>query len=136
MTKRITALFLLLSFVFSNIGLAVNLHYCQGVIEQVEFGLAANLACAHEEKDLEANVCCGEVLEEECCSNETFQQNSENITVQLVQIQLPHFVIIESYVFQLFEEQVETPYNKIFSYEVASNAPPLYKLYKKYIYYS
>lgn len=130
----ILAIFLM----FSNIGLAVNIHYCKGEIEQISLGYQSGVAC---EVDADHDkACCKEKPEKEsCCKDDVIKQGTDQnqVVSKVFQVQTDLFVAPITYDFTTpFLLESNVPKSTFVSFYCESNAPPLYKLFKKYIYYA
>lgn len=128
---------------FSNVGLAVNIHYCKNVIAEVSYGYVSESSCAKLKST--GKPCCikkqgREVSNmEPCCKEEVVKQkaDSQQIIVKTTQIQLDAFLSPEVYVLPLANyDVVSFPKKTYAAFYCNSNAPPLYKLYSQYILYA
>jgi len=126
---------------FSNIGLAVNIHYCKDVVANVSYDFISdakiysiqqidNMACCHEQPN-EA---------ETCCKDQVVKQKTDNqqqITAKTVQFQFDSYLVPTIYEIQLPEVfELKIPKNTFVQFYCESNAPPLYKLYRKLVFYA
>jgi len=137
--KHINILLAMLILV-SNVGLAFNVHYCEGKISGISFNYKVEEPCV-EEKPTKVSSCCAvENTHDSCCSNDKVEikkTTSENILVKNFQLDLASFIPVQEFgLFQaiLLKEIVVTDEHPSFYCE--SNAPPLYKLYSQYIFYA
>jgi hypothetical protein len=131
--KKYIGLFLALLILVSNVGLAFTMHYCGGKVASVSVPTLANTA--NSEKG-----CCAKkaVTKDSCCKNKTvhFQKKSDNATLKVFSF--------EPYIANLISENKApiatlqaTFINKpIAAYYCDANAPPLFKLYHRYIFYA
>lgn len=121
---------------FSNVGLAVNLHYCKGVIEKIELGYGSDVNCDHTVLE---KSCCQEKkdVKEDCCTDEIIKQSKDDVVVQSLSLHFSPCILVTSLYFtpHVFYEQ-ETLTNNLFLYSVQANAPPLYKLYQQFLIYA
>jgi len=131
-------LMLTAALLFSNLGLAVNIHYCGNVIEKIELGYASSMNCAEETHE---KSCCkekNETSKKDCCKDQTIKQKTDEVVVKIFQLQqFSDFVIPAVYKFQpvvLTEINLSKKIDVAFCFE--SNAPPLYKLYNQYLLYA
>nr|WP_297306519.1 hypothetical protein [uncultured Flavobacterium sp.] len=127
---------------FSNVGLAINIHYCKDAIAEVAFDFLSEskLTSLQEEK---SEICCGKKKttenDEPCCKDEVVKQkvDENQIATNSVQFQVNNFlapVIYQLVIPETFELQI--PKNTFVQFYCESNAPPLYKLYRKLVYYA
>jgi hypothetical protein len=130
--KKQIIFFLALTILFSNLGLAFTIHYCEDRIETISLNTSSN------NLNLEKN-CCG--VEEEiakCCKNKVVKtgEKSDQILVDSFSFSL-EFILTSITVHQIaFNENIVFLKDKIFTYFCDSNAPPLYKLYSQYTFYA
>lgn len=148
-SKKCIALSLAFFLMFSNIGLALNVHFCgeEKVASQVVYSKTADEPCSHEkphhnhtenEDCLIEKTCCGTSDDHsDCCKDEYITQDSSDvITTKAFSFNVDAFVLLDNdYSFEITEysEDIKQEY---FEYDYNSNAPPLYKLYCSLIYYA
>lgn len=137
--KHINILLALLILV-SNVGLAFNVHYCEGKLSGISFNYKIEEPCV-EEIPTNIKACCAvENSHDSCCSNDKVEikkTTSENILVKNFQLDLASFIPVQEFGFFhaiLLKEIIVTEENPSFYCE--TNAPPLYKLYSQYIFYA
>lgn len=140
--QKYISLILAVFLMFSNVGLAVNIHYCKDVIAEVAFDFLSESKLPSFKNDI-SDVCCGKKKssndEEPCCKDEIVKQkiDENQITSNTVQLQVNNFIVSEVYhlvIPETFELQI--PKNTFVQFYCESNAPPLYKLYRKLVYYA
>jgi len=137
--KHINILLAMLILV-SNVGLAFNVHYCEGKISGVSFNYKIEEPCIEEKAASITSCCAVENTHDSCCSNDKVEikkTTSENILVKNFQLDLATFIPVQEYRFFNFtaaKEVVLIKENPSFYCE--TNAPPLYKLYSQYIFYA
>lgn len=126
---------------FSNIGLAVNIHYCKDVIANTSLDFFSESKLQILENG-DSDICCGEKKssqEEPCCKDEVVKQKTDErqITTNSVQFQIHSFIVPEVQQIVIPEAfELQIPKNTFVQFYCESNAPPLYKLYRKLIYYA
>lgn len=126
---------------FSNIGLAVNIHYCKEVIADISLDFLSE-SKLHSLNEQDSDICCGQkksTQEEPCCKDEVVKQKTDEkqITTNSVQFQINSFLIPEVHQIVIPESfELRIPKNTFVQFYCESNAPPLYKLYRKLIYYA
>ncbi|MBP9849932.1 MAG: hypothetical protein KBC58_10890 [Flavobacterium sp.] len=137
--KHINILLAMLILV-SNVGLAFNVHYCEGKISGISFNYKVDEPCV-EEKPTKISSCCAvENSHDSCCTNDKVEikkTSSENVLVKSFQLDLVTYIPVQE--FQVshpvsLKEVILLSENPSFYCE--SNAPPLYKLYSQYIFYA
>lgn len=125
------SLFLAFFFLFSNLGVAMNVHYCGDEIASVS--LRSSIEPTASEKD-----CCG-IFEQKshCCKDKVFhfEKKTDQATVLAM-----HALDFEAIPFYLWNPVVLLPLSVRESklekkYTFQSNAPPLFVLYSRYIFY-
>lgn len=130
---------------FSNIGLAINIHYCGSAIEKVSLGFPLKEMIDHcLSHQSEETQCCGNNLpttnvrsSKKCCTDASLKQSADQLVVKTIKVHCDVFVPL------VFESPFLTQYpaiKEVKAEEVAfyceSNAPPLYKLYHQYLLYA
>lgn len=129
--KKCTGLFLAFLLLVSNIGFAFDVHYCGDQIASVSLNTTAS---AYPEKK-----CCGESEKKSsCCKDKIFhfEKKSDNATLKVFFFQLAFPAIIQEYQKIAFLSIPNFKSNQVISYYADANAPPLFKLYSQYIFYS
>ncbi|NQY07810.1 MAG: hypothetical protein HRT68_16830 [Flavobacteriaceae bacterium] len=139
LTRKFIALFLAFFYLTVNSGLAFNIHYCGGQLESIS-SFISEIGCEDEHK----KPCCAEKKqkksqeEDGCCSDETIDLEASDDLVMLNNSGADFLVTNipdQTLAFQFyFEEEIVT--NDIAKLSYQSNAPPLYKLYCQYTFYS
>lgn len=136
--RYLYSIFLIATLLFSNLGLAINIHYCGNEIEKVELGYVSEIACSMETHE---KACCkekSEVEKDTCCKDETIQSKTDEVTVKVFQLQhVADFVPPTITSFQpVIINQVKLPKSIKSAFYCESNAPPLYKLYQQFLFYA
>lgn len=129
--KKCTGLFLALLLLISNIGFAFDVHYCGGKIASVS--LNTSVAASPEKK------CCGaSEKKSSCCKDKVvhFEKKSDNATIKFFFFQFAFPAVIQEFKPIAFLSIPNFKSNQITSYYSDANAPPLYKLYRQYIFYA
>lgn len=129
---------------FSNIGLAINVHYCGDTIDQVTFGYPQNVTDdCFSEFEVEQSCCRNkETLHEKstsdkCCADESLKQKVDQLVVKTFKVQHDVFVPIrfETPSFFTFPVFVALQKQNVAFY-CETHAPPLYQLYHQYLFYA
>ncbi len=138
--KRHISFLLAISLLVSNVGFAIDVHYCGGEVASVKPIYWKN----HESLlATEENCCPSEVpsLAEKkasCCKDKVihFEKKQENVIIKSITFQSDFIFLIEEWNPIFFTEfsNFEDSYN--ISYYCDANAPPLFKLYHQYIFYA
>ena len=129
--KKCTGLFLAFLLLVSNVGFAFDVHYCGGKIASVSLNTTKEVAA--EKK------CCGSVEKKNsCCKDKVvhFEKKTDNATLKIFFFQIAFPAIIQEVKAIAFLAIPNFRNNQIISYYSDANAPPLFKLYNQYIFYS
>jgi hypothetical protein len=129
--KKCTGLFLALLLLVSNIGFAIDVHYCGGKIASVS--LNTTTAATAEKK------CCGmSEKKSSCCKDKVVhvEKKSDNAIFKIFFFQLGFPAVIQEYNSFVFLSIPVLSSNQVISYCFDANAPPLFKLYSQYIFYA
>jgi hypothetical protein len=129
--KKCTGLFLALLLLVSNIGFAIDVHYCGGKIASVSLNKTTT---ATTEKN-----CCGvSDKKSSCCHNKVVhvEKKSDNAIFKIFFFQLGLPAVIQEYSSIVFLSIPEVNSNQVILYYFDANAPPLFKLYSQYIFYA
>lgn len=136
---------LLLSFVFIclNTGLTLNMHYCQGELESVTSVFQQSETCCaasdQNKTSIENHSCCVSVVDDHdnCCSNDVFfiKDTVEKINSSVLDTNFQK--ILQSYHNNRNIIHFKKQLNRVFKlfYSFQSNAPPLYNLYCRFVYF-
>jgi len=133
---------ILLTFLIlaSNMGFALNVHYCHGEISSVSLAYRADAPCgAKEKKESKKGCCAAKENNKKCCKNNLVKlknDKADNIIVKSLQLDLSAFYTVEEWKPVAFaaEAPIVTAQNPSFYCE--AHAPPLFKLYCQYIFYA
>lgn len=131
--KKVISAVLLFLILFSNLGLAVNVHYCHNKMASVSLGYQVEEACVIEEKD----CCAAQKDHKDCCSDSVVKAEKETATVlaRSHQSELSFFVLSTVCIPDFFSVAETIVQQKWFCFYCDSHAPPLYKLYCQYLFY-
>lgn len=128
--KKQFCLFLAFFVLVSNVGFAVNVHYCDNQIAFVSFNTSSP---SNIEED-----CCG-VIEKtsHCCKDKivVIQKKSDQAIVKSFSFEAHDLIFSKQP--NVVSHSVDLPFiNKnVPAYYCDSHAPPLFKLYSQYIFY-
>lgn len=123
----------------SNIGLAMNVHYCHGQVSDISLAYRTSDDCAeiHAKKK---QTCCATKAEshKKCCENDVvkLQDKSDNIIVKSIQLDFAQMAEVAVWKLSPFTVEVVSDNADAPSFYCESHAPPLYKLYSQYIFYA
>lgn len=147
--KSLTALLFAFVLMFSNVGLALNVHFCgdEQIASKVIYAKVIEDSCthadAHKHTQLEeicqvAQICCGDTdNHSDCCKDHTITQDNPDILItKSFSNGYDAFVLAENDYSVVFFTTSEDFRQDHFEYCFQSNAPPLYKLFCSLIYYA
>ncbi|NHN26515.1 hypothetical protein FIA58_012585 [Flavobacterium jejuense] len=131
--RKSTSLLLAVFVLFSNLGLAFNVHYCHDELSAISVDYQFEEACIKKQ-----NSCCEVVNKHsECCSNKIVkvEKESDKALVTSFQFHLDCSILVANYSldFPICEKTIE---NDFLDFYCDSNAPPFYKLYCQLIFYA
>jgi hypothetical protein len=138
--KRYIGILLSALILFSNIGLALNVHYCHGSVSAVTLAYSQKDACA-EKSENKKGACCAAPNEshKSCCKNSIvkLQDKTDNAVTKSFQLDLGAFYPVDVYTpLVVFYANAPVAVKDSPSFYTDSNAPPLYKLYCQYVFYA
>jgi len=136
LSKHISILLTLL-IVFSNIGLALNVHYCHNKVS----GISLAYKTTHCEKKAEPASCCAKAAkaDKKCCKSHLvkLQDKADHVIVKSLALDLAAFYPVEDWnPSQLLYSDAPFVLKENPSFYCDSHAPPLFKLYSQYIFYA
>lgn len=129
-----TTLFLAILILFSNLGLAVNVHYCKDKIAGISLVAQIEEICVKDE-----NSCCKlEESHHECCSNKIIkaEEKNDNILSSLSKVDFKAAHFLNDLQLRLAGNNVFESKTEILSFYCDSHAPPFYKLYCQLVLYA
>ena len=138
--KKHISFFLAFFLLLSNVGFAIDVHYCCGEIASVKPVIWETIEC---QKTVEESCCppkASSNLEknDSCCKDKVvhFQKKSENVIVKSISFQPDFNFLFEEWNPIVFSEITNFENSLTTSYYCDANAPPLFKLYHQYIFYA
>lgn len=138
--KKHISIFLAFFLLISNMGLAIDVHYCGGKIASIKpvlWNISENLNTTE-------TTCCPPKAsksvdeKEPCCKDKVvhFQKKTENVVVKSISFQPNFTFLLEEWKPIVFTEVSNFEQKCVASYYCDANAPPLFKLYHQYIFYA
>lgn len=129
---------ILLSFflLVSNVGFAIDVHYCGGEIASVKPVLWKPVEI---QKTVETSCCASKIEKKDsCCKDKVvnIQKKSENTVVKSFSFQTNFTFLFEEWTPIVFHNISNFKNSEITSYYCDANAPPLFQLYHQYIFYA
>jgi len=142
--NRHISILLALLILASNIGLALNVHYCENQISSVSLAYKLEEPCNdhHDhEHDKETKACCAVAADDhkDCCKNDVvkLQDKSDGkVIVKSLQLDLGTFCAVSEWKPANFAVVSHAVIKDTPSFYCESHAPPLFKLYCRYILYA
>lgn len=136
--KKSIGLFLAMLLLVCNTGFALTVHFCEGKISSISSDFQTEETCADE---TEESSCCGSKVEnshEQCCSDKVIdlQDNTDDVVVKAFSIQFESPFIIQQWQPFICGYDAVTLISSSADYYCETHAPPLFKLYKQYIFYA
>lgn len=130
------SLLLAVFLLISNMGLAINVHYCGDKIASV---FPVYLKTAAVEKSSK-KACCIAALKtkEKCCKDKVvhFQKKSDNFVVKKFFSSIAIAILLPEWIPAVFLSTSNFKVCSTTSYFCDANAPPFFKLYNQYIFYA
>lgn len=130
--NKITGFILSFFILISNLGLAVNIHYCHDKVASISLDYSTP-------SDDDSNCCCiKKDVKKKCCSETTIkaEKKSDNFVVKSLSLDLHQFVPAEQFDFNFQSQLVSINNKKLIENYSESNSPPLYKLYCQLVFYA
>lgn len=130
--NKITGFILSFFILISNLGLAVNIHYCHDKVASVSL----NYSTPSED---DSDCCCiKKDVKKKCCSETTLktEKKSDNFVVKSISLDLGQFVLTQQFDFNFKEQIFSIESQKLIENYSESNSPPLYKLYCQLVFYA
>ena len=138
--KKHISLFLAFFLLVSNVGFAVDVHYCGGEIASVKpvFWKTVESQSTIEESCCPPKASSNIEENDSCCKDKVvnIQKKSENVIIKSISFQPDFNFLFEEWKPVVFSEISNFESNQITSYYCDANAPPLFKLYHQYIFYA
>lgn len=134
---------------FSNIGLALNVHYCKGQVSSITLAYKVQEPCnPHHESDQHKHghkalkkACCAIKTDDhkKCCKDDFVKLQDKNegkVIVKSLQLDLSTFCAVTEWKPMHFYYASPIAEKEEPSFYCDSHAPPLFKLYCRYILYA
>ena len=139
-SRKFTSLFLAILLLISNFGLAFNVHYCGDKI--ASFSSALTLIEKQNSSDISNNDCCcvkDTKGNDSCCKDKVvdLKKDSKEVISKAFSFQIDApFTVLKSYELFLHKAILIDFNSNVTEYYCITNAPPLFKLYQKFIFYA
>lgn len=130
--KKHISILLTFFLLVSNLGLAFNVHYCDNEIASITLNTASS------PQEAEAD-CCGIVEKDsKCCNDKIIKAENKSDQIIVKSFSVDAHVLPVSYEWKplIFVPKTALAQNNNLTYYCDANAPPLYKLYSQYTFYS
>ncbi len=133
---------ILLTFLIlaSNMGFALNVHYCHDEVSSVSLAYRIDKPCNSTDKK-ETKSCCAAAAEshKKCCKSNLVKlqdDGQKNIIVKSLQLDLSAFYAVEEWKPAPLYAERQLATEDASSFYCEAHAPPLFKLYCQYIFYA
>ncbi len=145
MIRKYISTLLSVLILVSNIGLALNVHYCMGEVSSVSLAYRLqepeNEHHLHKHHEADKKACCKAINDDHksCCDNDLvkLQDNSDGkVIVKSLQLDLGAYCAVNEWTPVQFFANVPQLAQQQTSFYCEANAPPLFKLYCQYIFYA
>jgi hypothetical protein len=132
--RKSTSILLAIFILFSNLGLAFNVHYCKDKIASISFNTIISEPCVKDVK----SCCAVQSSHKKCCSNKVFkvEKKSDDILFKTFKLDFQQIFLPEKPLFLAKNKLVFFSKKEIPSFYYNSNAPPFYKLYCQLVFYA
>jgi hypothetical protein len=130
--KKHLSILLTVLLLVSNLGLAINVHYCADEIASITINAAPASAKVVDE-------CCGIVEEEQGCCNDKIikaEIKSDKIIVESLSFDTALHSVIYRWKSIVFISKNHSKQKDKSTYYCDANAPPFYILYSQYTFYA
>ena len=122
---------------FSNIGLALNVHYCHGRVSSVSVAYKTG----HCSKKAEPRSCCAMAAraDKKCCKSHLVKlhDKADHILVKSLGLDLGQFYAADAWKpTALFYTEVPVAVTQTPAFYCDSHAPPLFKLHCQFVFYA
>lgn len=132
--RKSTSILLAIFILFSNLGLAFNVHYCEDKIASVSLNTIVSEPCLEDVK----SCCAMQSSHEECCSNKVIkaEKKHDDFWSKSFKLDFQQIFLFEKPLFLAKENLVSFSKSESPSFYCNSNAPPFYKLYCQLVFYA
>lgn len=128
---------LALLVLFSNAGLAFNVHYCGGEIAGISS--VYHVSDGLSDYKQEPKSCCAPKTSESdgCCDNKVIKsEKKSDVIVKTFSFQIDAPFVVHQWNPIVFVPVSQTTTDQTADYYCDAHAPPLYQLYSQYIFYA
>ena len=134
--KKCTSLLLAMLILVSNVGLAVNVHYCGGQIAGISSVYAVSDISNHQ-SETEKSCCAAKTGKDSCCDNKVIKvEKKQDLVIKTFSFQIDSPIIIPNWNPMVFAPVSKITQPQTAAYYCDAHAPPLYQLYSQYIFYA
>ena len=138
--KKNTSFLLAIFLLISNTGFSIGVHYCGGNVASVKpvFWKTSETLNRDEKGCCPPKVSTISNKKENCCKNKVvhFQKKSGKVTLNSISFQPDFVFLFEEWNPIIFTSFTNFENSRITYYYCDAHAPPLFKLYKQYIFYA
>lgn len=145
--QKCTSLLLALLVLFSNAGLAFNVHYCGGEIAGISSVYHVSDSATDYQPETargaaeqgETKSCCAPKASDSdgCCDNKIIKsEKKSDVIVKTFSFQIDAPFVIQQWNPVVFVPVSQTTIDQTADYYCDAHAPPLYQLYSQYLFYA
>jgi hypothetical protein len=132
--RKSTSILLAIFILFSNLGLAFNVHYCEDRIASISLNTITSEPCLEDVK----SCCATQPSHDECCSNKVIKAENkhDDFWSKSFKLDFQQIYLFEKPFFLAKENLLSFSKKEVPSFYCDSNAPPFYKLYCQLVLYA
>ena len=139
-SKKFASVFLAVLLLMSNIGLALNVHYCGDKIASVSSAFSS-VESPKKTDNTKKDCCCTKEDNDNpsCCKNKVvdLKKDTKDMIVKTFSFQIDApFILIKTSELTFAKAEKAVLNSIVTEYYCSPNAPPLFKLYQQYIFYA
>lgn len=138
MIQRYISILLAILILYSNSGWVLAFHYCNDEIASISLKLLPSTSSQSNCCPVDDSCCVDSNEHNDCCDNQTFESSSsENqFTTQILKLTFSTFLPSETQLFHLQNTESLKSKKSTPAFYVDLNAPPLYVLYCRLVFYA
>lgn len=139
-SKKFASVFLAVLLLMSNIGLALNVHYCGDKIASISSAFSS-VESSKKTDNTKKDCCCTKEDNDNpsCCKNKVvdLKKDTKDMIVKTFSFQIDApFILIKTSELTFAKAEKAVLNSIVTEYYFSPNAPPLFKLYQQYIFYA
>ncbi len=132
--KKISSFIIAALILFSNLGLAFGVHYCNDEIASISFQYEQ----INEAPKADTSCCKTSKNHAKCCSDKLIkvEKKTDKVLFKTFQLGLQQFTVAKIFNINFIDNLALNSYKKLLRNYSESNSPPLYKLYCQLVLYA